>query len=835
MWTRFLIILGVAALASCGGAAVAVPSELAAWAPFDRPKVDRSSWTSTEATGPVVAITDPGELPELRVAGEEKAKLPLDHTHVKASLFGFVAEVEVTQTFENPHESPIEVVYVFPLPENSAVSAMKMRIGKRVIHAKIDERTHARHRYEEAKEQGKTAALLEQERANIFTQSVANIAPHEKIDVAIRYFQDLSYDAGWYEFVFPMVVGPRFIPGNPTDAAPKGTGTYADTDRVPDASRITPPVLGKGQRSGHDISLELVAHTALPVRDVAVPTHDIVSHVPADGSLELALAEKESIPNRDFVLRYRVAGKEPLASLVTAGDDAGGYFALSVQPPELDVEGLVGRREIIFVVDVSGSMFGVPLALCKTAMRRAIAQLRPVDTFNVLTFSGATAKAFPSVRPANAESIAAALAFLGAAQAGGGTMLDDAVREALSPDVASGRHRYVFFLTDGYVGGDDEIITGSRELVAALAKRGQKARVFSFGVGSSVNRNLLDGLATAGNGIAVYATTREDPAHAVDQFYRYIDSPVLTDVKVAWGDLGASEVYPAAVPDLFASHPVILHGRYRSVPQGPITVRAHVGEREITVPVTVHHVLDGAKGGVLGQLWARAKVEDIEEAGWLGERPNAAAEITELGLEHSLVTAYTSFVAIDDSRVVGDGHPGQIVQPVEVPEGVDGSMAGARPGAPVSTFAPSSPYQYRYMPSAGEEAAVDGRERSRVVVTEQEIRVTEQVLFVEGTAEIRPESAALLHAVAEVLKQNPSITRLGVHGHSDDRGSPEENQRLSEARANAVRDWLVQKEGVDAARLEAKGFGADKPIAPNDTAANRALNRRVEFVILERK
>jgi Ca-activated chloride channel homolog len=700
-WMRGVVFLLATLAVACGGAAtdVVLPAEpspdavtVAAADTPEPPALEPVVWGNVATTAePLVVLTDPGELPELRVAGDAKTKLPLDHTHVKASLFGFVAEVEVAQTFENPSKRPIEVVYVFPLPENSAVSAMEMRIGQRVIKAKIDERSHARHRYEEAKKRGQTAALLEQERANIFTQSVANIAPGEKIDVSIRYFQDLSYDAGWYEFVFPMVVGPRFIPGNPTGNAPKGTGTYADTDRVPDASRITPPVLGKGERSGHDISLELVAHAALPVRDVTVPTHEIASHTPADGSLHVTLAEKDSIPNRDFVLRYRVAGKEPLATLVTAGDESGGYFALSVQPPDLDVEGLVGRRELVFVVDVSGSMSGVPLALCKTAMRRAIGQLRPVDTFNVLTFSGATAKAFPSARPANAENIAAALGFLGAAQAGGGTMLDDAVQEALTPDVAQGRHRYVFFLTDGYVGGDDQIIAGSRDLVAALEQRGQKARVFSFGVGSSVNRNLLEGLASAGRGIAVYATTREDPAHAVDRFYRYIDAAVLTDVKVAWGDLGASEVYPTPVPDLFASHPVVLHGRFRSVPQGPLVVHAHVGEREITVPVTVHHVLDDAKGGVLGQLWARAKVQDLEEASWLGERPNAAAEITELGLEHSLVTPYTSFIAIDESRVVGDGDPTKIVQPVEVPEGVDGDMAGARQHAPVTTFANPTP------------------------------------------------------------------------------------------------------------------------------------------------
>lgn len=205
----------------------------------------------------LAVVTDPGELPRLHLADEEERPLPLEHTHVKARVLGFVASVEVAQTFQNPFERPIEVTYVFPLPENSAVGAMEMHIGSRVVRAKIEERAEARRIYDAAKKRGHTAALLEQERPNIFTQSVANIAPGEKIDVVIRYVQDLSYDAGGYEFVFPMVVGPRYIPGTTLEQAMQGDGTYLDTDRVPDASRITPPVLGKGERSGHDISIEV--------------------------------------------------------------------------------------------------------------------------------------------------------------------------------------------------------------------------------------------------------------------------------------------------------------------------------------------------------------------------------------------------------------------------------------------------------------------------------------------------------------------------------------------------------------------------------------------------
>jgi Ca-activated chloride channel family protein len=645
--------------------------------------VSSSYWGTSdgEERGPLTLLTDPGELPELRLAGkdetDEASRFPLDHTHVKAKLTGFVGEVEITQTFQNPHKTPIEAVYIFPLPENSAVHHMEMRIGERVVVAEIKERNEARQTYETAKSEGFAAALLEQERPNVFTQSVANIAPGKRISVVVRYVQDLSYDAGEYEFVFPMVVGPRFIPGETVARPAIGSGTHADTDRVPDASRITPPYLGKGERSGHDISLELAVDAGLPVEDVRVPTHD-VEWLEKKRGMKLTLAKRDKLPNRDFVMRYRVAGDEPRAALITSSDSGSGYFALVVQPPELPVERLVGRREIIFVVDVSGSMYGEALSLCKEAMRNALTRLRPRDTFNVITFSGSTGKLFPSPAPANRSSIAAALAHVEAMSAGGGTMMLDAVKEALHSQVGEGRHRYVFFLTDGEVGNEAEIIGGSEELVARLEKRGQRARVFGFGVGSAPNRFLLDGLSKAGKGLTVYASGREDPAVAVDRFYRYIDSAVVRDLAIAGDVLDGAEMYPRHVPELFASHPVIIHGRYREPPKGSLRLTGYADGRSVTIPVAIHRAKGLSDDGrVLGALWARAKVEQLERNLWQGDG-EAQRAITTLGLSHRLVTPFTSFVAVDRSARVSNGRPTTIVQPVEVPEGVDAEHAGAR-------------------------------------------------------------------------------------------------------------------------------------------------------------
>jgi Ca-activated chloride channel homolog len=644
--------------------------------------LDASSGAA-DAGNQLTIATDPGEIPYLRVAGEDTSQLPLKHTDVRAKLTGFVAEVEVRQTYGNPHQEPIEAVYVFPLPENSAVHQMRMVIGDRVIESVIQERQEARRTYEQAKSEGHTAALLEQERPNIFTQSVANIAPGEDIDVVVRYVQDLTYDAGRYEFVFPMVVGPRFMPGQELAARPSGTGIHQDTTAVPDASRISPPYVGRGERSGHDISLEVLADTSLATSRFEVPTHDVLAGEVEPGVLRIRVAPKDSLPNRDFVLRYASARREPSATLYLDDSRPGnGFFSLVLEPPQVDIERAVGRREMIFVVDVSGSMSGVPLGMCREAMREAIRGLRPVDTFNIYTFSGATQAAFNRPRPANDANVREALEVIDGLSAGGGTMMADAVRAALSPAVGRGRHRYVFFMTDGYVGNEDEIIAASKSFVEEQEKAGAKAKVFGFGVGSSVNRYLIGGISNAGKGLAVYATTREDPARAVNQFYHYIDRPMLEDLQVDWGDFSATELMPRVMPDLFASHAVILHGRTSGTSGTPhVTVSGRLGAERARLSVEVRRVPASLAGeGVMGTLWARSKIGDLEQDLWQGTDPGAARQITELGLRHHLVTRFTSLVAVDRTRRVGDGRPKTIVQPLEEPEGVDVDMAGGRPG-----------------------------------------------------------------------------------------------------------------------------------------------------------
>jgi Ca-activated chloride channel family protein len=619
----------------------------------------------TRADG-LFAYTDPGELPQLHIAGG--AQLPLDHTSVAATVRGHVARVRVSQRFVNDHRDPIEVTYSFPLPENSAVDGMRMVIGDRVIESEVHTRERARSNYEDARAAGHTAALLEQERPNIFTQSVANVAPGEAIEVEIAYLQVLTEDAGVQEFVFPMVVGPRFIPG---------------TDVVPDASRITPPIVGEGQRSGNDVSLQLDVDAGLMIDSWDAPTHTVTGAATQRG-FAVRLADAQTIPNRDFVIRWRASSAKPRASLFLGPLDASGHghFELLVQPPQLELDALVGRREMIFVVDRSGSMSGVPLALAKLTVREALGRMRPVDTFDIVGFAHETERLFGTPRPANQHNLVLAERFIDGMQAGGGTVMAGAVEAALAPELAAGGVRYVFFVTDGFIGNETQIYLAAQDLVERAAVGGGRSRVFGIGIGAAPNRALITDLSGAGDGVPLYVSNREHPDEVVDEYYRYVDHPVLEDLRVKWGGLDVDSIYPIELPDLFASHTVVMHGRYRGKLHGQVRVTARVPGKSDKIEITVDVSPSVADDRILSTLWARAKIADLTAATWdLGlDSLEAERAITELGLQHHLVTAYTSLVAIDRTRTVGDGDPTQVVQPIEVPEDVDAVMAGANVG-----------------------------------------------------------------------------------------------------------------------------------------------------------
>ncbi len=627
-----------------------------------------------------------GQDGDTKVAKEE---LPLKHTKVEAEISGFVSRVKVTQTFTNPYQEPIEAVYVFPLPQDAAVNDMQIRIADRVIKSDIKKREEARKIYEEARDAGKTAALLEQERPNIFSQSVANIMPGSDILVEITYDEVLKYEKGGYEFVFPMVVGPRFIPGTPTGQ--QGGGWAPDTDKVPDASRITPPVLKPGERNGHDIELSVKLNAGLAVRAVRSPSHQIelapeLPEVPVadgvvNGPCQVTLSPADAIPNKDFVLRYDVAGAKPEVGFLAHRGDLGGYFLLMFQPPEQADAADITPKEMVFVVDTSGSMSGEPIALVKQAMRHALKNLNPDDTFQIIRFSESASPFAKEPLPNTPENVRRGLSYINGLEGEGGTMMIEGIKAALDYPLADNRLRIVCFMTDGYIGNESEILD------AIQRKIGRQTRLFSLGVGSSVNRYLLDRMADVGRGAVQYVVLNEKPDEAVNKFYERVRNPVLTDIRVDWAGLDVRDLIPARIPDLFTGQPIFALGRFEQAGSATVKVQGRVGGREVTYDVAVTLPAESAANAALAPLWARGRIKELSAEQYGGENPDVVKAITDLALKYRLMSPYTSFVAVEEKVVNEDGKPRTIQVPVEMPEGVSyegvfGNDGQQYPGAP---------------------------------------------------------------------------------------------------------------------------------------------------------
>lgn len=606
----------------------------------------------------------------LRILKDGKTlELPLKHTDVDAYVTGYIARVNVTQHFVNPYEEPIEAVYVFPLPENSAVDAMTMKIGDKVIKGVIKKREEARAIYEQAIQEGKTASLLEQERPNIFTQTVGNIMPGDDIYIEISYVQDLAYDHGTYEYTFPMVVGPRYIPGtrNTSTGSKQGGGWSENTDRVPDASRITPPVLKPEYRSSHDISLKLTVDAGVPIQNFSCPSHDIDQQVKGKSQVVVQIKKGDQIPNKDFIFRYDVAGSKPEYALLThATKEGDGYFMLMIQPKASFKIAEITPRELVFVVDRSGSMSGFPIEKVKEAMKLCVENLHPDDYFQVIAFSYSAERFAPNPVPNTPENVKKALAYIESLDGSGGTEMLTGVNEALSVDrdPARKRRRFVLFMSDGYVGNEAEII-------AAIEQKRGDARVFSFGVGSSVNRYLLEGMTRAGRGYATYCRQDEDPQAAVQLFYDRIAKPFLMDIEIDWGGLEVKEVFPSTIPDLFAAQPVIIHGRYTKPGQATIKIKGTVRGKPVTQEIPVTFPAVEPSHDVIPTLWARTKIAKLSDESYTkGETEDLVNEITELALKYRIMSKYTSFVAVSEEVRNVNGKLETVQVPIPIPEGV---------------------------------------------------------------------------------------------------------------------------------------------------------------------
>ena len=623
---------------------------------------EREAIAQTGETSGALVVLDP--------TGKTKRQCPLKHTDVKAEISGFLSRVNVTQEFENPFKEKIEAVYTFPLPQDAAVDDMTMTIGDRTIRGKILPREEAQAVYDAAKSSGKTASLLDQERPNIFTQSIANILPGDQIKITISYVETLKYEDGAYEFVFPMVVGPRYIPGQ-QQISKRGNGFASDTDQVPDASRITPKMAPPGLRSGHDISLDIQLDAGLIVDRVDSKTHSVDIERTTPNSAHVRLKDGPTIPNKDFVLRYNVAGGSIQDALLTHRSDKGGFFTMILQPPDRVTAADVTPKELVFVLDTSGSMQGFPIEKAKETMKLALDSLYPSDTFNLITFSGDTEILFPKPVPATKVNLIKAQAFLSSRSGAGGTEMMTAIKAALEPSDNQDHIRIVCFMTDGYVGNDMEIISE--------VQKHQNARVFAFGIGSAVNRFLLDKIAEAGRGEVEYVSLSDDGSAAAKKFHERVRSPLLTDISIDWNGMPVTDVYPQRIPDLFSAKPLILSGRFTSPANGTIHLKGKVAGNDFARDIQVSFPETMAAHDVLSSLWARRRIDDLMSNDYGGAqngnmKPELKQTITQVGLEYRLMTQFTSFVAVEEMVVTDGGQPRRIDVPVEVPEGVNQLM-----------------------------------------------------------------------------------------------------------------------------------------------------------------
>lgn len=597
----------------------------------------------------------------------EIAGFPLQGTTVSATVSGFVAHVRVEQTFRNPYERPVEATYLFPLPDDAAVDSMEMRAGARVVRANIRRRHQAQEEYRQARDDGLLASLLEQERPNLFRQSVANIRPGDEIAVALTYTQALPYEEGSYRFVYPMVAGARY---QPEGAADEGSRQV---------------VLADGERHDH-VQVTIDADLGMDVAAVRSTTHAIEVTRRGERGHHVTLAEPAT-PDRDLDVRFQVAGESPTVAVLASppeGEEQGN-FSLAIHPT-LDVaDDDVTPRELVFVVDTSSSMLGRPIELAQAAMRRALHGLRPTDTFRVLSFSDTTSELAPDALPATEENVERGVRFVSQMRALGATDMIRGLRAALAPEAEEQRMRVVLLLTDGFIGNETEVF---REVHERLGH----ARVFAFGVGSAVNRYLLTRLVEVGRGDLQVVTLDESPQAAADRFADRIARPYLTDVSIDWGDLAVERAYPRRVPDLYADRPVLVHARYARGGRSDVTIRGRVAGRPFEQTVTVALPSDGDARPELRSVWARTRIRDLMTAMALQPNEELQEEVTQLGLRHHLLTQWTAFVAIDPGyRVLPDGETPTVTQPASVPAGQEATPMRRASGSSRAQMAPS-PY-----------------------------------------------------------------------------------------------------------------------------------------------
>ena len=623
------------------------------------------AWSPAEAGDSEAA---PAEGPYFQIASSDPSldRLPLKSTRVDARVAGTVADVRVTQVYRNEGTRTIEARYVFPGSTQAAVHGMTVRIGERVLTANIREKQRARLEYEAAKKQGRTAALLDQHRPNVFQMSVAHILPGDEVQVELRYTELLLPTDGRYRFVYPTVVGPRYHKASHRAEPAGGTSAFPATPHLP-----------QGQRSSSAFDLQLRFASPLPVHDLGSPSHRIEVQGEASAHAEVSLADDgEAASHRDFILEYRLAGSATTGGLTLfeGADGQENFFLALVEPPKAIATSQINPREYIFVVDISGSMQGFPLDTAKALLRELIGGLRASDSFNVMLFSGSNRMLAETSVPATKPNIERAIATIEQMRAGGSTEIVPALERIAALPKNGDVSRSVIVVTDGYVTVEDRVFQLVRKNLG-------QANVFAFGIGSSVNRHLIEGIARAGQGEPFIVTQPAQAAEHAARLRKMIDSPVLTLLKARFDGLDVYDVEPsfeAGLPDVLGGRPVALIGKWRGPARGQLVLTGQSAsgdwQQVLQVPAP------DADAHALRLLWARQRIQQLGDDEALRGGNVQREAITRLGLHYSLLTNYTSFIAVDqvvrplDSSQAGST---RVDQPLPLPQGVSNAAIGA--------------------------------------------------------------------------------------------------------------------------------------------------------------
>jgi Ca-activated chloride channel homolog len=583
--------------------------------------------------------------------------LPLMQTTAQVDIAGVIADVKVRQVYRNRGDTPIEAVYVFPGSTRAAVYAMQMTIGERVIVAKIQERTAAKANYDKAKQAGKRAALLEQQRPNVFQMNVANIMPGDQVIVELSYTELVIPEQGVYEFAYPAVVGPRY-----SELPVEG----ADNHDI----WITNPYLHEGVQAPYHFDINVTLVAGLPIHSLLSPSHNVqVAYTDKNQATVNVKAKEQYSGDRDYIIRYQLRGKEIEAGLLLYRGEQENFFLLMAQPPQRVKPENIPPREYIFVVDVSGSMHGFPLDISKKLMVELLTRLRPSDRFNIVFFSGGSNTLAENSLPATQDHVQQAIAMMERQRGGGGTRLLPALQKAMNLPAAEATSRSFVVITDGYISVETDVFDYVKNHL-------NQANFFAFGIGSSINRFLIDGLARSGRGEPFVITKPSEALPIAQRFREYIETPVLTGIDLEFDDFDAYAVEPAQIPDMFAEKPLLVYGKWRGGTTGEIKIHGFSGQHEYNQTIAVNDTATSAENSALRYLWARSRITELGDYQKLQSDSERKAEITNLGLTYNLLTAYTSFIAIDEIAANPNGNSQQVKQPLPLPKGVSNLAVG---------------------------------------------------------------------------------------------------------------------------------------------------------------